>query len=605
MQLPYVETTCRFGRRILEGYRAIVHASSRVFDCDPSAPAGYGGLVLFHGDSWSAQPATDDTPSILHGRILPSNVVLSFVAAAVLAMYAGQQHVMILTIYEHTAQLLKRHLTPAYLSEVIETLAADLQGTWGLDLQGATLREHAVRAHAALDVRTIRSARGATCAAVILLVHRRYARDTGAQGQWYDDPGMRRVAFSRARCSMLVVGDVLCESGGGVYSGKSYVPGLGALGQVWPVFRQSSCTPYTLLRDHTSADCRGADYLQLSFIVQAWSRVGRSLAANMGAVHAPLPCVGPPSQRRASVAAAFREPWTRCASTARLLSELHQRRPRAVPAEEERTSQHVIEGFNSSLLSLGEEHEIATSTSALAWLNRASHYAVPAVHWCISLNSRRQDVSHGLPHLVSIPFFKTHLPWSSSEHPGDEHLQLCKLLCPPDHILTVHRQRSRTVASEHTSHFWKEFDEDVFPVSIRRRGSSSCRPLTRLCAYRDVCSKRMLTCLQNVVLRIADLDMVLHVARQLGTHWHTYELDSTHVATFDADSDNSGASVFRRLQVAWREGRAAHLATPVLPVVPPCEDDGSAALRRAYSGAPRRRSRAPSPVRRATRVRLL
>jgi hypothetical protein len=67
----------------------------------------------------------------------------------------------------------------------------------------------------------------------------------------------------------------------------------------------------------------------------------------------------------------------------------------------------------------------------------------------------------------------------------------------------------------------------------------------------------MLPCLTGIVLRVADLAMVHHVARQLGAHWPIYTLRPEEDCVVWDRSPEGTSSVLAGISEAWHEGRAS------------------------------------------------
>jgi len=168
----------------------MVDANSKRFTCDSVAPKSHGSLLLMQPESWTSQADAPTVDRTLVDRVLPDSSVLGVLAAVTLFLYRQHKQVMILTIYEHVGQYVRQHLTTRLLEQVAADFSPSLPG-------GMSPNEFATEAWKHLDVRTIRAARGATSKSTILLLHPRYRSDTSPRGQWFDDPAMRRVAFSR------------------------------------------------------------------------------------------------------------------------------------------------------------------------------------------------------------------------------------------------------------------------------------------------------------------------------------------------------------------------------------------------------------------------
>ena len=135
-------------------------------------------------------PCPDGLSSVLISRLVPESEVLSFLALAVMALWGEIEEVMLLVLYDHTAQYIRTYLIPDFLAKV--AAASDPQPIH---------QEAAHAAHQKLDMRTIRSARGPTSSAVVLLAHQRYAKGHFSKGQWAAPRGY----FERqqgARCGL-------------------------------------------------------------------------------------------------------------------------------------------------------------------------------------------------------------------------------------------------------------------------------------------------------------------------------------------------------------------------------------------------------------------
>ena len=545
-----VGSTIRFGPELLSGYQKIVHRASKPFTCEPRAQGGNGGLVLFRETSWIAQAEVLGMSPILRNRLLPGCEVLSFVAVAVLNFFGEFGGVMLLVLYEHVQQYLRTHLTVDYLVTLATALNFHLPET------APTPAEFARLAHAKLDLRTIRSARGATCSTAILLVHQRYSEESGAHGQWFDDPGLRRVAFSRARDRLLVIGDTRLENDTSLP--RERIPGLKALGEVWPMYRQENANPLRISRANPLLASQAREWGRLQWLQELWNLRACTIIAATKHHLSTLGTPRPRSDSRAAITSTLHVPKSREDNATMLFAALQARQDaRLTPGVEEVAARKEVLSFNS--------REVADEMTSLdAWLSIVPIYAVPAVHWQLAGRvAAKKDEGRGFPHLVSLPFFGKFHPWSP--HVYDEHLQLAKLLCPIDHELCIQRHKAQTVATEHTLHYWKECRSERFAVAIRRKVASADRPSVRLYAYYGMGSKRMLDCLSSVVLRIADFDMACHVARVLGKHWRHYGLKKEHVVVWE---DEPGDSLAETLFRAWQEGRAqmppeAPLAHPV------------------------------------------
>ena len=110
--------------------------------------------MLFTPTCWTSQSKVHGLSSMLAGGILPGNDILSFLALAVMLLWGEAHELMLLVLYDHTVQYLEAHLTPDFLARVMAASS--------FELENITLAEASVKAVRSLNIRTIRSARGAT-----------------------------------------------------------------------------------------------------------------------------------------------------------------------------------------------------------------------------------------------------------------------------------------------------------------------------------------------------------------------------------------------------------------------------------------------------------
>ena len=501
--------------------------------------------MLFTPTCWTSESKVHGLSSMLAGGILPGNDILSFLALAVMLLWGEANELMLLVLYDHTVQYLQAHLTPDFLARV---MAAS-----NFELENITLAEASVQAVRSLNIRTIRSARGATSNAVILLAHQRNQSDHSPNGQWYDDPGIRRVAFSRARYFMLVIGDTRLEHETPLNRRDERLPGLAALTRAWPTFRQDSENAGRLGRMYPQVKAHhSCNWRMLNRLTTHWSNNQFRLMQIVMVHRREVVSLAPIPASRDTTSSTLLPSTAMVEHTAQLLATLGTRRVSSLQTLPSDTRIEVdVRSFNSAAKT-GSIDAAATTDGALQdWLRRVSSYAVPAVHWnLLGSPEVTRTSSPACPHWVSVPFLCAHLPWTTEDSVYDEHLHLAKLFCPPGHELCILRHNKQSIATEHTMHYWKECQADRFAVAVRRR-SAHMETSPRLYAYAGMRSKRMLPCLQSVVVFITDLEMVCHVARVLGRHWTHYVMNKEDVVVW---KDRRDATVYSQLHDAWLAG---------------------------------------------------
>ena len=526
--------TRRFGPLLLAGYRAIAHEGSEVFECDPGAPNTEAGMIIFPSCCWTSQEKGDEVQHSLVGRVLPGPDVLAVAAWLLLRLRVSHERLLLLTLYDHVAQYVRQALHAGLFAAVMELMGID-------NVSPADVAKQ-------VDVRTVRSARGATGDAVILFAHKRYLLDDGLQGQFVDDAGMRRVAFSRAMQRMFVFAEeaVLSDT---LRDGRK-IPGFGRLQPLWPSYRFFPSTG-TL-----GASPRGVRHAVDPVNTYDWNWLTSLVRAAVTSVHAAFKFRHRPVDSRVAIVAQMHDSKHRTDHATRVLKALRGRADARVPTvATEDAAQATVEAHNQSTADADEpEPEAPLQGDLLRWLEKAQRYAVPSVHWHIGNDSPGPvGEPRRFPNLVAIPFFQNFLPWPPE---WDEHLQLARLFCPPEHRLRLVRHKGHSVQTQHSVHYWKECHSDRFAVAVERTNVAA-EQRVRLYAYHGMGTKRMLPCLTGIVLRVADLAMVHHVARQLGAHWPIYTLRPEEDCVVWDRSPEGTSSVLAGISEAWHEGRAS------------------------------------------------
>jgi hypothetical protein len=488
--------------------------------------------------------------------------------------------ILVLSAYDHTVQFLRRRLTQEFFKTLCETFLLVPPGLAG-DTMVAEVME-------VLQIRTVRSARGATADAVFFIATTRNVDEPDLKGQLLIDHGLRRVAFSRARSLMVVLclDDIMQNSS----SPHRFNPGFGNLADVWPSARYSE--PERRFAHLFAANRYPSRTIQdvacIAKLLACWTaaRAMHSASQHQAGPYMPQDStvVGPQS-----ITVGLQDVDSRQGHAQRLLRALDARKHAPAPQDEsdaqvaedvQRFNQEVIAEESALLESSSASAAAACSSAANAieeltsyvhpidrldagvarWLPVAAVYAVPTIHWHLSADSERDaENPKNFPHLVSMPMFQRFLPGGDATHPWDEHLQLAKLFCPPLHHIEVLKHKGHTVHTEHAVHYWKECNSERYAVAVVRDATPAAgdtlpqSPRVRLYAYHGMGTQRMLPSLQGIVLRIADLGMVQHVAVQLGRHWPSYTFQDDNFIIWGAEAAQSDR-ILNGLRDAWERG---------------------------------------------------
>ena len=525
--------TRRFGPLLLAGYRAMATEGSEKFECDPNAPQTAAGMIIFPSCCWFAQLEGKDVQPSLVGRVLPGEDVLAVLARLLLELHHDHDRILVLTLYDHVREYVKQALETQLFNTVLEII--------GGDVSSQTLLSK-------VDVRTIRSARGATGDAVIFLAHKRYVLDDGMQGQFVDDVGMRRVAFSRATQHMFVFAEEAVRADV-VRDGKR-IPGFGRLETLWPTHWFNPTT------GSLGKFPRGVQHRvdPIALKLYGWNWCQERVRPAVTALRAQCHFRHRPIDARVPIVAQIHDSKHRRHHADRILKALHGRADARVPTvATEDDAQKSVEAHNQRCSGAATAGDSPIDAALLRWLEKAQRYAVPCVHWHIGDDAPGPiEEPRRFPNLVAIPFFKDFLPWSKDTHEWDEHLHLAKLFCPPDHRLRLVRHKGHTVQTQHSMHYWKECHSERFAVAVERVNVAS-EQRVRLYAYHGMGTKRMLPCLAGIVLRVADMTMVQHIARQLGAYWPLYALRPEDCVIWDRTPEGT-SSVLAAITEAWHDG---------------------------------------------------
>jgi len=489
--------------------------------------------------------------------LLPDDDILGILALLLLRRRLDCDQLLVLLAYDHAVQYVRQWLSLDVLVRVCEISGFSQLAPYSPEVLAASVLK-------ALDVRTIRSSRGSTADSVFVVLSRRRETDRQLRGQLFDDPGLRRVAFSRARGLLvaLVSDDILDVTN----SGHREMPGFGGLRKCWPSVtftEDGGIGAKEAALDHPERTLDKVVVVSVAVVV--WNWVCSVLRELFDKTRTRTPARGRPVDDRSSIAASFADANARRVHAEKMLAALDRRRDaRAQPEQAEQRAQEAVENFNSrGTGGSAASSSYDASAEPQRWLSQALRYAVPAIHWHLSAEGDRDvDVENprSFPHLVAMPFFQKYLPTEGAPHQWDEHLQLAKMFCPPGHRVEVLRHKGHTVHTEHAVHYWKECNSERYAVAVLRERAppapgqlpQSGSPV-RLYAYHGMGTKRMLSCLQGIVLRIADLGMVHFVAEKLGEHWPLYQLDSNDFVIWEQTAAASDRT-FEGVQQAWETG---------------------------------------------------
>ena len=113
-------------------------------------------MVTVPADLWTTQASVEGMAAELAGRVLPGADVLAILGLVLLRAQEDGGKLMVLSLYDQVVRFLRAALTEEFLWDLAS-----------LARMGGAAAERAARVLAAVDVRTIQSARGATADTVL------------------------------------------------------------------------------------------------------------------------------------------------------------------------------------------------------------------------------------------------------------------------------------------------------------------------------------------------------------------------------------------------------------------------------------------------------